>query len=718
MEATADRIRSVVKTILPERPHHLSLYPDHKYPVPPDYWHHQSPLQYSTYLSDADRGVLLTRPYFDIYDEPTTNTPAPAPAPKKMTKMSFKDYQKAKKAPKSPMENGGGTVSIKVEERGHATGANKTERDALRRDHDRHGETGALRDSRAREGPLNGDLERSRNLTSKPHSRDALSPLESKKRPSDIDDAPRPHKKAKASEDLTRRPPRPETPRTSAPDRAAGKDGRSGAAHSTPGNRATTGGSREKDRAVSPLVTINGAKNSNSSSSNALPRKPDTSGKHLVPPLLSPLRHPAIDDELDTTTPKKKLKDGNLSSKAQAKPAKPEVSSKKKSALPELPALLSPTLPAMVEDELLRLDKALHRGDLGPPLSPEASKSATRKDKTKETVVEESKAKSLIVTLKVKKASRPNLRRLLALPSKNRKDRSVSVENTPPPAKKRPRPAEATAEVVAAPPAAIKRPKAPEIPASKTPYTPPNPPAPALPGAASSGSQNPTPSGRSAQTPGAKETIGSRGGSAKDRDALLQRHATMSNLGRTLKRERDREKQRQPNGGPPADDYRPVLLTMEMILAYIIAFRSQNQACEVSRTHVDEKAWFTLEPHFKELRFMTHHSLPLHTLAIQLNGILINEILKVHAFNGNPTREPRLEEASHKILLRYVSHQFSVWSEVERLRGRLADDKLKTPVMGPWTSTYKAAADTLSVMARVAEREHINWKAEVVPPKE
>lgn len=160
MEATADRIRSVVKTILPERPHHLSLYPDRKYPEPPDYWTLQPPLQYSTYLSDADRGVLLTRPYFDIYDEPTANPPAPAPALKKMTKMSFRDYQKAKKASKSPIENGGNNVSVKIEEKSHAIGANRTDRDAPRRDQDRTKEIGASRESKARESLVNGDSER------------------------------------------------------------------------------------------------------------------------------------------------------------------------------------------------------------------------------------------------------------------------------------------------------------------------------------------------------------------------------------------------------------------------------------------------------------------------------------------------------------------------------------------------------------------------------
>lgn len=564
---------------------------------------------------------------------------------------------------------------------------------------------------------------RYKSSTSKPAQRDAPSQSESKKRPLEPEDSVRPHKKARPSEDLSRRPPRPETPRSSTQDKPSSKDGRPGAARSTPTSRAAGGSSKERDHAASPKVTANGAKNSNSSHSTSLPRRPDTSGKHLVPPLLSPLRHPAIDDELETNSPKKRPKESPSGGKAPSKAPKSEVTAKKKPVVPELPSLLSPTLPPLVEDELLRFEKTLSKGDLSQAgsQSSETSKSA-RREKTRE---DEVKPKSLVVTLRIRKALRPTVRRLLALPSKNRKDRSASVENTPPPAKKRPRPAEANTEV--APTMATKRSKAPDVPAGKAPYTPPNPPA-TLSQNPSGSLQHPTPGGRVAQTPGGGETVPHRSGSSKDREALMRRHGAMSNLGRTLKRERDKEKherdrerQKQPNGAAAngermaAEDYRAAMLTMEMILAYFIAFRSLNQACELNRTHVDEKAWLSLEAHLRELRHMTSHSLPLHTLAIQLNGILINEILKVYAINGNSSK---LDEASQKILLRNVSGQFAVWSDADRFRSKLTDERLKTPVMGPWTSPYKAAADTLAVMTRVADREHVHWKAEVVPPRD
>lgn len=753
METSADRIRSVVKNLLPERPHHLSLYPDRKYPVPPNYWHHQSPLQYSTFVSDADRGVLLTRPYFDICDEPdpnpVTSQPAARTGPKKtLNKMSFKDYKKQKeKASTSPTENG---VPGKLEDRkSHTSMAVKIEKESPRKELDRPRDSAYQRESKAQDSRTNGDLDRyahlsrrdrnvddanshilcrSKSTASKHPPRDAPSPSESKKRPLDPEDSVRPNKKAKSNEEPSRKAARPDTPRSreqnSLHDRSMGRDGRSGAVQPPPSSRAALGSARERDRAASPKITVNGVR----TQGNSLPRKPDASGKHLVPPLLSPLRHPAIDDELAPISPRKRPKESASNSKAQGreKAARPEVVVKKpKSAAPELPELLSPTLPPMVVEELERLEKVLSKGDSSQPYEPVK---AARKTQSREHAEDESRPKSLMVTLRIKKSIRPRVRGLLALPSKNSKERSASMENTPPPAKKRPRAADPVIEAAPAIPA--RRNKMSEAPASKAPYTPPNPPAP-ISQVPSIGSQNPTPKERERErvppTPSAGEGLPpSRGGPSKDH--LHRRYGTMMALGRTLKRERDRERQerqkerhKQPNGAgahaepPTAEDLRPVMLTMEMILAFFIAFRSFDQASELSRAHVDDKLWLSLELHLKELRMMTTHSLPLYTLATQLSGIFTNEILRVYS---TWPREARLEDDKVKTLLRFLKSQFSTWAEADKLRGELTDERLKTPVMGPWTSAYKAAADALAVMGRITEREHVNWRAEVVPPRE
>ncbi|ERS95035.1 hypothetical protein HMPREF1624_08524 [Sporothrix schenckii ATCC 58251] len=66
MDVAAQEINKLVQRILPDRPYHLSVSATGRYPVPPGLWPNTSPLQYTTFVSEADRGILLTRPYFDI----------------------------------------------------------------------------------------------------------------------------------------------------------------------------------------------------------------------------------------------------------------------------------------------------------------------------------------------------------------------------------------------------------------------------------------------------------------------------------------------------------------------------------------------------------------------------------------------------------------------------------------------------------------------------
>lgn len=234
-----------------------------------------------------------------------------------------------------------------------------------------------------------------------------------------------------------------------------------------------------------------------------------------------------------------------------------------------------------------------------------------------------------------------------------------------------------------------------------------------------------TPGGRVSQTSGVGEgPPSSRGGPGKE--LLNSRFSNMCRLGKKLKHERDKEKHKQSNGAATnggqherttGDELRPAMLTMEMILAYMIAFRSANQAEELGGSPMNEKNWATLEAHFGELRAMTRRSPPLHTLAVQLHGIMINELLRVYSIQCTISNEPKPEDNGRKAM-RVLKNSFGIWSEADKYRSKLTDERLKTPAMGPWTSAYKAATDALMVMGRLADREHINWRAEVVSPKD
>jgi hypothetical protein len=105
MEAAAKTINRLSQRLLPEQPHHLSIHPDWRYkpyedrrPDRPEEWGNVR-LQYMTLLSDADRGVLLTRSYYDMREE------AQKPVPKEVSalakggekkKLSLSDYKNKK----------------------------------------------------------------------------------------------------------------------------------------------------------------------------------------------------------------------------------------------------------------------------------------------------------------------------------------------------------------------------------------------------------------------------------------------------------------------------------------------------------------------------------------------------------------------------------------------------------------------------------------------
>lgn len=160
-------------------------------------------------------------------------------------------------------------------------------------------------------------------------------------------------------------------------------------------------------------------------------------------------------------------------------------------------------------------------------------------------------------------------------------------------------------------------------------------------------------------------------------------------------------------------------MTIEMILAYMICFRSGDQRAEVSGTPMNVPAWLTLEPHLRELKGMTRHSVPLQALACQLHGTVINEIVRTYGSLGTQTGEvPKLEREVSKGVFHALRSNSRIWAEANDLRSKVSDKTLKTPAMGPWTSPHKAATEALSVLARFAEREHVSWRSEVVVPPE
>lgn len=119
MDGAAKIAQNVAQRILPDRPHHLSLSFDRQYPRPDGWWFTgpSAPLQYMTYISAAQRGILTTRAAFEICDEPPEMPAKPLAKGEAKKKLSLMDYRNRKKS-ESPVENG---TQAKIESKTNGT---------------------------------------------------------------------------------------------------------------------------------------------------------------------------------------------------------------------------------------------------------------------------------------------------------------------------------------------------------------------------------------------------------------------------------------------------------------------------------------------------------------------------------------------------------------------------------------------------------------------
>lgn len=113
MEAAAKSVQQLSQRILNDTPHHLSFYPEWRYRAQPDETklHHEEwrtpRLQYMTFISEADRGILFTRPHYDMREELPSAKPLPrdvsalassssTPGGGDKKKLSLSDYRNKK----------------------------------------------------------------------------------------------------------------------------------------------------------------------------------------------------------------------------------------------------------------------------------------------------------------------------------------------------------------------------------------------------------------------------------------------------------------------------------------------------------------------------------------------------------------------------------------------------------------------------------------------
>ncbi len=751
MDGAANNAYEVAQHILPERPHHLSLSFDRRFPAPPAWWFTgaSGALQYMTYISAAQRGILTTRASFEICEEP----PAPMPAQvlakgEAKKKLSLLDYQNRKKSA-SPIENG---TQVKTEPKTEPKTNGSTvyakplaQKDGVKKEDvkatdkpsnpQRQADTRPEKPRPATNGERYVELVGGRNGWASLNADDAIYRSKAsqptpqpdsdrrKRAAADMDPNPSPQKRVKADPGATAsdrsRPPRPLTPRGR--DDKPLRDAKSESLYPTINGLPPSYSERDRENTSSPRSTIqvNGSR-PRSDSGTSTPRKAETTTKSALPQLLSPLHPSLFEGETEKrATPKKKPLGAPISSKFEKERAKKP---------PRIPALLSPTLPPVVE-EMLALKDRKQTASKAVPSQQSTSDSSNGARKTTVATApsirmghddEKPSRPTLLVTLKLKKPTAKRAKDLLSLPSKSvkealRRDRSTSADIVAPPAQKRPRAVDDTPQETGT---AGKRNKttADAITAKPAgPTTPLKPAATAMSRVASTQSQGNTgtPAATTGLTPGMSDNRPPTRSEPLDPKTLAQveafkeLHAEHERLGGKLKHARDDLYRERGPSLAPADERRGTALHFEMVLAYMVAFHWLNQARLLERKVFEVNGWETLLPHLAQLRSHVQGNRALKALAVQMHVLCLEQIT-----NAFGTLDPG---SAASIFNRWAKHNRTraiMWGEANTMWERVEDPRMRMAV-GPWTTVDEAVGAALGIMRRWAEREGVKWQPEV-----
>ncbi|UNI20064.1 hypothetical protein JDV02_006190 [Purpureocillium takamizusanense] len=509
MDAAAKTVESLSEHILPDKPHHLSYHPHWRYRPRPDdsapgsrprfeEWHNTR-LQYMTLVSQADRGTLLTRPYYDMREEPPKAVPrevsALAAGGEKKKKLSLTDYKNKKTgtpSSASPPEPAGAKKSSDGDravlppnpDRAATSNPytvaepkpNKYTPDSRKLDGSKALDSRPLLDGKPRpprDGPDTTLPPKPPSLPPKPPSPAA------RKRVADIEDQLRPQKRSRPDDrrpgDERPPPPPPSSNRddaqrrkdrhqSSTRDSMPPKEDRLSASSSLPNGRSILKGAVNSARNSSPGArprgdSINGVRPSLGGNDRGTPTKPDAP-KPFVPPLLSPL-HLSFDDQNrargndEGSMARKKKRNDSGDAAPAAKTKKPETQPLSKKNRPQavVPPLLSPTLPPAVEAELRRNEKASSEPSDDKGRDGRDALGIKRKP-APDNGDEEPPAKlvqrrRLLLTMDIPKHLRSEVKQILAPPptrkeatkqdrDKRERDRVGSGDEPQPPARKRP----------------------------------------------------------------------------------------------------------------------------------------------------------------------------------------------------------------------------------------------------------------------------------------
>ncbi|OTA65233.1 hypothetical protein K449DRAFT_403836 [Hypoxylon sp. EC38] len=718
MEEATKTIEKLVKNILPPQPHFLSLDTTQRYRPRADDKRLEEqdirPLQYTTFLSDADRGILLTRAYFDVREEPVnptnaTDTPTPrrSDPSKPKTKLSLKDYKNRKKSP-----DGEEPPKLSAQPT-KANAPSKNLPDPVPKDMEGHRDV--------KKGTP--DTKQGLKLEARRHR--SPSP-ERKKRAAETEHDTKPVKRTKVENgtpnSTSSRPVKDYTPQKSerqvSSEKKLLKDSRGlpitngkSVLNSTGNKGVSPRPGAQVNGSHKPIKNRDGTERKTEGSSN--------SKVPYVPPLLSPIdMSDYIDDDPKVPRPVAKKKPADTTSlkpplKKNREDREPSPSPKKR----KIPPLLSPTLPAIVLEELAKTSKLTPSKDIGQRSSqasdsPNSQKKATKPSKREETIhVESNKGQrdSLKVTLKYKKRNAKTVERLLALPPGGKKksellkkddratrDRSDSLE--PGTARKRPVPATDTSE-------AIKRLKPVE---SARPATPPRQSS-AMTRVASNSSQAGTPGVANGLTPATQPPERRRPPADPEKvQRLLTRASNFIQLATKLKHERDAVLKKPSEGVSDRERQVAIAAGIQCLVSFLLGFKLQSDASDLERKPASTRSLRELLALFRVTRSDCARHNSLTALILRLQGICLVHIGRIM------WSYPYDQEFANQILANCKDQQ-ETWRLADNARRSMGvyDGSSKSDDggsigklidrLGPWTIPEEAIPVTLEVLRKVMQ---------------
>ncbi|KAI5864211.1 hypothetical protein GGS23DRAFT_487635 [Durotheca rogersii] len=753
MEEATKTIKKLAKNVLPPKAHYLSLDTTRYRPHSDERRLEEQdirPLQYTTFLSDADRGILLTRAAFDVREDAgrasnatNTLTPRKLDPNKPKTKLSLKDYKNRKRSPDAE------AAPKPVAQPGKPNPPPKKLPEPMKKDMEDR------RDVRKDRAEARTDAKPNAKLDAKPDAKPDTKPdtkpdakpdakgdarrlpspsLEKRKRIADSDRDLKPVKRPKVENataiSTSSRPPKENSAqkqeRLPPTEKKQSKDSRP--ATNIPNGKPPLNSTGSKGVPPKPDTQVNGSQKHNASKDKVQRRAestPNSKSGAPVPPLLSPINMSALIDpesKASRPSPKKKLIDPN-SLKAPLKRSRddrePSPAPKKR----KIPPLLSPTLPAIVLEELARSNKLTPLKDSSQRSSqvsesPKSQKKAPKSSKREDTIhVDSNKGQreSFMVTLKYKKRNAKTVERLLALPPGGRKkndllkrddraarDRSISLE--PGTARKRPIPAVDISE-------ASKRPKTSE---SLRPSTPPRQSS-AMTRVASNSSQAGTPGAVNGLTPAAQAPERRRPPVDLEKLQKLQsRAADFIQLATKLKHERDGVLKLPAEGISDRDRQVAIAAGVQCLVSFLLGFKLQSDASDLERRPHSTRAFRELLALFRVTRADCARHNPLTALILRLQGVCLvhigrimwsypndPEVAKDILANSKEQQETwRLADNARRVMGVYDG---SPKSDDGGTIGKLIDR------LGPWTMPEETAPVTLEVLRKLMQG-HSSWK--------